>query len=987
MTSQILCPAPARHAGETLHGFTIERVVAVPEIRATVYEARHGATGARFLHLHCDDTENLYAVTFRTPPPDSTGVAHILEHSVLAGSQHYPVKDAYNLLVRGSLHTFINAFTAPDFTCYPVSSQVRADFYNLATVYTDLVLRPLLKRSTFMREAHHLEIGPDEELAVSGIVFNEMKGAYSTPERVAYSTNFQRLLPDTPYGVESGGLPECIPDLTYEQFCDFHRRYYSPSNAWFFFYGNLPVDDHLAFLERQLMGFKRVEIDSAVPAQPRWVQPRVVDAQFPIGPGDSLERRSIVNVAWLTSPTEDLQERLILEVLAEALAGHAAAPLRRALIDSGLGEDISPVSGLETSYQQLPFTIGLRGTDAKHAGAIEGLALEALARVAREGLPRDLLEAAIHQVEYHGLEIQRSPFPFALNLLFRVLSTWIHDGDAVTPLTLPTLMQSVRERWEADPDLFRKAVTRWLVENPHRLRSVIVPSRTLTQERDEQLRQRLAKLKRTLSESDLKRIRDDVAELNREQQTKDSPEDLACLPRLQLTDIPRDVETIPTAERRIDGVRLLEHDLFTNSIAYVDVVFDVADVPEELQPYLSLLGAAATGMGAAGEDYATFATRKAHVTGAVEAELDAHEPLTGGGTIQLFILHARGLRRNIPAMVRVLRDILIDLDLNDVARLKDILSEERNGLRASVAPQGHRFGWRSAAAGLSLSAWRDEQWSGITQLHFLDELTKTFSDDPQRVIATLAELRSWVLRRGRVMLNVTGDAESLAALRAPLTELLAALPEGGAAGDPSAPTLPGVNPAIAIPGQVCYVARVYPVPRHTDKCAPQLHALATHLNTGWLYKKIRVEGGAYGGMSLYGPLDGQFVMMSYRDPNLEKTLEVYDMVFNDFLGEELSEEDMRMIVIGSMARLDRPLDPAQKGRVSLERSLVGLTDEERRRYRAGVLATTAASLRTCARDVLASRRASARQAVYAPKARIEQANRALTQPFTVVPGV
>lgn len=987
MPSDAHCPAPQLQPGARLHGFTLRRVTAVAEIRATVYEAVHDATGARFLHLHCDDADNFYAVTFRTTPHDSTGVAHILEHSVLAGSQRYPVKDAYNLLTQSSLHTFINAFTAPDFTSYPVSSQVPADFYNLAAVYTDLVLRPLLGRSTFMREGHHLEIGPQGELQLSGIVFNEMKGAYSTAERVGYSKTLQGLFPDTPYGFESGGLPECIPDLTHEQFCEFHRRYYSPSNAWFFFYGNLPASRHLEFLARQLEGFARVEVDSTVPSQPRWSGPREVRAEFPVGPGDPLERRSAVAIAWLTAATADLEERLILEVLTEALTGHAAAPLRQALIDSGLGEDLSPVTGLQTFYREMPFAIGLRGTDAAQAEAIEKLVLETLAGLAERGLSRELLEAAIHQVEYRGLEIRRSPLPFSLDLLFRALSTWLHDGDPLAPLTFPTLMRGLRERWAREPRLFHDALKRWFIDNPHRLRSVITPSRTLAAERDAALAERLVALRATLSPAEIDRIRADVEALNAEQQAKDRPEDIARLPRLELAEIPREVEPIPTEERQVAGVRALEHEVFSNAIAYLEVAFDVSDVPEEMQPYLPLFGAALTGMGAAGEGYAQFATRKALVTGQIAIELDAHERLSGDGTVQMMLLGARALQRNIPAMVSVVRDILVAGDLSDRARLKDILAEERNGMRASVAPSGHRFGWRAAASGLSLSAWRDEQWNGLTQLRFLNDAAQAYGADPARVIAILESLRSMLLRRGRVLVNLTGDEACLAALRGPVAELIAALPEGGAAGAPSQPALPRENPATEIPGQVCYVARVFPVPRQNDPVAPRLHALAQHLNASWLYKKIRVEGGAYGGMSLYSPLGGQIAMLSYRDPHLERTLEVYDTVLEGFLAEELTAEDLRLIVIGAMSRLDRPLDPGQKGRLALERLLVGLTDEQRRRFREGVLAATVEDLRACAREVLAPRAAEARQAVLAPRERIEQANAKLARPFTIVGGI
>ncbi|MDM7914302.1 MAG: insulinase family protein, partial [Candidatus Eisenbacteria bacterium] len=337
MTAPTGCPEPTFRAGDEANGFRITRVTPIPEIRVTAYEAVHLATGAKVLHLHCDDRENWYAVTFRTPPADSTGVAHILEHSVLAGSQKYPVRDAFNELGKGTLRTFLNAFTAPDFTCYPVASQVPADFRNLASVYTDLVFRPLLKEQTFMQEGHHLEVEEDGSLSISGIVYNEMKGAYSSAESVAQRATLQSLFPDTPYGVESGGDPDHIPDLTYEKFRDFHRRFYAPANARVFFYGDIPTAEHLAFLGEQFRGAGRVEVDSSVPLQPSWTAPREHRESFPAGPDEPTERKTIVNVAWLTAPMSDGEERFVLEVLAEALVGNAAGPLRKALVESGLG--------------------------------------------------------------------------------------------------------------------------------------------------------------------------------------------------------------------------------------------------------------------------------------------------------------------------------------------------------------------------------------------------------------------------------------------------------------------------------------------------------------------------------------------------------------------------------------------------------------------------------------------------------------------------
>ncbi len=986
MSASDCCPAPTLKPGETLFGFRVERVQSVPEIRAVAYVIRHEATGAQVLHLHCEDPENLYAITFRTPPPDSTGVPHILEHSVLAGSQRYPLKDVFNELSRGSLATFINAFTAPDFTTYPVCSQVRADFYNLASVYTDLTLRPLITKSTFMREGHHLQPTDEGDLRISGIVYNEMKGAFSTAERISQSTTQRALFPDNAYGVESGGLPTDVPRLTYEEFRDFHRRYYSPTNARVLFYGDLPTRDHLEFLSGQLEGFGAIDVDSAVKPQPRWSAPRQAAAEYPVGSDDPTEKRTTVNIAWLTAPSEDMEQRLILEVLEEALVGNPAAPLRKAMIDSGLGEDLSPLTGLGNWYKELPFFVGLRNTDPQKAEEIETLALDTLRSIAQEGLKRELLEAAIHQVEFKGLEITRRPMPFSINLLFRTLTAWLHDNDPLMPLTFPTLMADLRRKWESDPGLFDRAIQTWLVENPHRLRAVITPSRTLAAEREAALKAELADRRATMTPAELDEIRSAAEALREEQQKKTTSEDLAKLPHLEITDIPREVEPIPSEERAVGGVRILEHDLYTNGIAYIDVAFDVSDVPEALQSYLPMLGGAATGMGAAGLDYEAFATRKALLTGGITHELSADQSLAGPGTVQMLTLRGRALQRNAASLVALVSDILVSGDLADTARLKDILSEHRNGLRAAVAPGGHRFGWRTAGSSLSDAGWRDEQWHGAFQLLRLGEWLKAFDDDPMALASQLAELRKRVFRRGRVVINLTGDRAILDALRRPIDELIAALPEGGHVDQPVPVKRPSPEPlGIAIPGEVSYVARVLPVPRYTEPAAPLLWAISSRLGKGYFYKKVRIDGGAYGGMCVYGPIAGQIAMLSYRDPHLKATLDVYAGAIDHFLDEEISDEELRTTIIGAVGKLDPPLDPATKGREALRRMLIGLTDDDRMRFREGVLSSNVEAMKACVRDVLPAAFERSTTAVYGPAERIEKANAELPVPFTITP--
>lgn len=980
MSSAMPCPEPCYSAGNRVLGFRVENVTQVPEIRSTAYEIVHLETGARILHLHCRDRENFYAVTFRTPPTDSTGVAHILEHSVLAGSESYPVRDAFNELAKGSMQTFLNALTGPDFTCYPVASQVPADFYNLASVYTDLVFRPLLKRNTFLQEGHHMEIDESGRLSISGIVYNEMKGAFSSPETISQRATTQGISPEGPYGVESGGHPEHIPDLTYEQFIAFHRKYYSPSNAWIYFYGDLPTKGHLEFLAPRLEGFGRTDVESSTPLQPRWDAPRKKQELYPAGPDDPLEKRSTVNVAWLSCAQSEGEERLILEVLQEALIGNDGAPLRRVLVESGLGEDLSPTAGLLASYRELPFVVGLRGTDTDKAGAIEELTLNTLKDAASNGIPDDVLEAAFHQVEFHGLEIT---WGFGLNLLFRSMGDWLHGLDPVPGLRLSTLIEGLRERWKAEPDLFRNAVQKWLVDNPHRLLAVITPSRTLTEDRRKRLDARLTALSAGLSPEQKDEVRARAAELLEEQRRRETPESLATLPRLEVTEIPRSIEIIPTVERNVEGVRILEHDIFTNGIAYVDLAFDLSDVPEDLQPYLPMLGAAAAGMGAGGRTYEVFATHKALRTGGVSCELRARELQRGSGTAQTMLVRANALKRNLPQMVEILADILTAGDLDDHGRMRDVLAEMRNQMRAALAPGGHRFALRAAAAGLSTASYRDEQWHGASQIRFLNELQRQSVQDAGKLAGKLRRLRELIFRRDRLVVNLTGDESLLSPLRDLIGLMIKAMPAGGSAGAVSGPRLGVVHRGIAIPGDVCYVARVFRAPRFTDPGASRTLALAGMLADGILYKKIRVEGGAYGGFAVHQPSSGLFCMLSYRDPNLEKTIGVYDSAFDDFLSEALDPEEVRKVIISTIGSLDLPLEPASKGYAALERHLIGLTDDDRRTVRAEILDLDAAALRAAAEELGSLMKTQSAQAVLAPRERIEAANQFLDASFAI----
>jgi Zn-dependent M16 (insulinase) family peptidase len=981
MNGHAHCPPPTLTAGEKLYGFQVIRVEQIPEIRITAYEAVHESTGAKVIHLHCDDRENLYSIGFRTPPKDSTGVPHILEHAVLAGSERYPLKDVFNELMRGTLQTFINAFTYPDKTIYPVASQVKADFFNLARVYTDLVLRPRLLKETFRQEGHHLEFSsPDDtrsELTVSGIVYNEMKGSYSSPDSLMYKSIQEHLYPDTPYSFDSGGDPDDIPLLTYEQFRDFHRTFYSPTNARFFLYGDIPTRDHLAFLSEMLEGFARVNVISSIKSQPRWEKPFSVYSTFPIGKEDNPERKTVVNVAWMMMENTDYETALLLQITSGILVGSAAGPLRKVLIDSGLGEDLSPVTGIERDLKQIAFAVGLRGTDPDKASRIEDLIIETLKNLSERGFDRDLIEGALHQVEFHGKEIIRSTFPYGILLMNRTYHTWLYDGDPLAGLNFPRLIGDIRKKWEERPELFQDIIRSWFLDNPHRLLSLMEPSKTHQSDREEAFRRKMAGIKASLSREELENIRKEVHALKKFQSEPDMPEAATTIPKLGISDISRTIETIPTERGTIENVPAMFHDIFTNGIAYLDIAFDVSDIPEDLQLYLPLFGKLTVNMGAAGLSYEEMAKRIILKTGGISYHLASGMTVEGEKSWQKMIFRIKSLYRNIGDSVKIISDILTESDLSDESRMRELIMERKNSLLASVIPAGHIFARRSAGSAFSIAAYRDEQWHGRTQLRSISRISDRFDNIKSDLMDKLAVLRNITLRKGRLHLNVTADAEGISLLSESAVDFVRRLPGNGEVAEPSIPELLRTNTGIGIPSQVSYVAQALPAPMYADPLSAPLFALARQLSSGYLYKHIRVQGGAYGGMSQYDPTSGTFALLSYRDPHIVNTVNIYRDAIDFITRTRTSREELDKTIIGTIGSLDRPMDPPSRGYTAMIREFTGLTDGDRLKFRHRILDLTPELMQDAALRYFPSAAKSATIAVYAEDEHLRKANEIL----------
>lgn len=987
MPDQLTFPQPTLKAGDILCGFKVLRVQIFAGLRVTAYEIEHCRTGAMVLHLHSFDRENLYAIGFRTPPADSTGLPHILEHSVLAGSEKYPLKDVFKELMRSTMQTFINAFTYPDKTIYPVASQIQADFYNLARVYTDLVLKPRLLKETLAQEGHHLELATpgnlESPLTVSGIVYNEMKGAYSSPDSLTYKVIQENLYPDSIYAFDSGGDPDVIPTLTYEQFLNFHRTYYSPTNARFFLYGDIPTADHLEFLEGELAGFDRVKVDSAITSQPRLTKPRKVCGTFPVGRDESTGHKTMVNIAWMLTENCDYETTLFLEIISGLLVGSPASPLRKALIDSGLGEDLTPTSGMEADLKQPLFCVGLRNTKRADTKKIEKLIFSTLRNIVADGFDSELIEGILHQVEFHGKEIVRGSYPYGISLMGHVFQTWLYDGDPLVGLDFPRTIEAIRKRWSADPLIFQRLTQQWLVDNPHRILAVMEPDPDFSVRKDKAFLKKMKRLKSSLTKEELAQIDAQAAQLRAFQAETDTPEAAAMLPKLKVADIPRKIDIVPTEKSALENIQTLTHDLFTNGIAYVDLVFDLGHVPEELQLYLPLLGKMTAGMGAAGFSYEEMAKRIALKMGGFGYDLSTGFTADAKADFQKIIFSFSSLYRNLPEAINIITDILSAGDLSAEARMRDLLAERKNNLQSAVVPSGHIFAKRAAGAALTLPAYRDEQWNGRTQLRFVQQKAGNFETAKKDLQEKLRLLKSLVFRKNNLLVNITADSQGINLVHENILQLLNKLPSGSVANINSNPALNSVCAGIAVPTAVSYVAQVLKAPAYNDPAAAMLMLGSKELSNSYLYKHIRVQGGAYGGMSSFDPSLGLFSFISYRDPHIAETLQVFKDAQAFFSSNEMAGDDMEKAIISSIGSLDKPLDPSSRGYAAMMRVIAGVTDEMRQTFRNNILAATPRRVKDALKDYFETAEKSKAVAVYSASEKLACANLVLNEKLIV----
>ena len=948
-----------------VHGFELIREETVAEVNSRARLWRHARTGAQLLSLENDDENKVFGITFRTTPSDSTGVPHILEHVVLAGSEKYPLKDPFFEMVKGSLATFINAMTFPDKTVYPAASTNLQDFYNLLDVYADAVFHPLMTPEKLAQEGWHFEMeSADSPLGFRGIVFNEMKGAYSSPDNLLGRYSQQAVFPDNTYGVDSGGDPAVIPNLTYEQFRRFYETYYHPSNALLYFYGDDDPAERLRRMDDYLRPFDRLEVNSAVALQTPFAAPRQVRYPYSVGADDPTEGegapRAFVEVNWLLPEYESPDLVMALSVLSYALMNSPASPLRKALIDSGLGESV--LGGLSNETRQMTFSAGLRGVAVANAAKVEPLILDTLASLAAGGFDPDMIEAALNTIEFRLRENNTGRYPRGLVLLMRALNTWLHGRDPLAPLAFEAPLAALKAALAADPATLSGLIRTHLLDNPHRVTVILEPDRELARRQEAAEAARLAAARAAMTDADVAAVVESTVDLKRRQETPDPPEVLARLPSLGRDDLDPAHKPIPVAESELAGARVLTHDLFTNGIVYLDLGLDLRDLPADLQPFIPLFGRALLEMGTETEDFVKFSQRIGRKTGGIHAttliaptratnderratsEQRSELVTRHSSLVTYLVLRGKATLAQAPELLGILRDALLTVRLDNRERFRQMVLEAKAGMEAQLAPGGHALVNTRLRAHFHPAFALEETTGGVSQLLFLRRLAEQVESDWPVVLAQLEAARRALVNRAGVIANVTLDEASYAGFAPRLAEFLGALPSGAAdltgVGTPvrSFPRREGLS----FPAQVNYVgkgANLYELGYELDGSIAVINNL---LRTGYLMQKVRIQGGAYGAFATFSANSGVLTYLSYRDPNLLNTLAVYDATADYLRGLELSDAELTPAIVGAIGAIDPYLLPDARGYTSLQRTLTNETDDTLQAFRDQVLSTTPA---------------------------------------------
>lgn len=946
--------------------FELLRSETVPSLNVEIQEYLHPATGARHIHIAADNPENVFLVALRTVPTDSTGVAHILEHTALCGSERYPVRDPFFMMIRRSLNTFMNAFTSSDWTAYPFASQNKKDFDNLLDVYLDAVFFSRLDPLDFAQEGHRVEFetanNPDSDLVFKGVVFNEMKGAMSSAVSTLWQTLSSELFPSNTYHYNSGGEPENIPDLSYDELKAFYKKHYHPSNAIFMTFGNIPASEHQAVFEtRVLSRFEKDDTVISVEDEQRFTSKQITEHSYAIDEAEDTANKTHIVVSWLLGHSADPEALLHAHLLSSVLLDNSASPLRHALETSNLGTSPSPLCGLEDSNREMSFMCGIEGGNPENADAVEQLVLDTLKDVAANGVPLEQTEAVLHQLELGQREISGDGFPYGLNLILTALSAAIHRGDPIAALNPDPILENLRQQIK-DPDFIKNLVRSQLLDNPHCVRLTMRPDTTLNQQRVQRETERLAKIKAGLSKQEQQDIVDLASKLNERQIQDDDPE---ILPKVDREDIPAST-SIPEGSRNQRGD--LSISCFaqgTNGLTYQQTIIALPELDASSIYALSTMGRLMTEVGCGTHDYLETQAWQDRISGGISAYTSMRSDVDNEQSMRAhFILSGKALNRNHGALTELMHDTLLQARFDELPRIRELIAQDRARREQSVTGQGHSLAMMAACSGMSPIAALSNKLRGLEGIKAIKALDDSLSDSLNGE-AALSQLASQLHNVHQLLITapreflLIGEQEQLESMQDDLSQHWS---KDTTSKNKAGFSLPAIRTQIQqmwiTNTQVNFCARAFPaVPvEHPDAAA--LMMLGGFMRNGFLHRAIREQGGAYGGGAGYDSDSASFRFYSYRDPRLIDTLNDFEQSIDWLLSNKHEPRQLEESLLGVIGSLDKPGSPAGEAKDAFHNALYGRTPEQRQHFRERLLAVNTDDLRRVGEQYLKTDNAS-----------------------------
>jgi presequence protease len=938
------------NVGDKYQDFVVKKVVPVDELQATLFELEHVPTGALVMHMSCDDPENLFCLSFETLPSSSNGVAHILEHTVLCGSRKFPVKDPFFAMTRRSLNTFMNALTGADFTCYPAASQVEKDFYHLLDVYLDAVFHPLLKKESFLQEGCRLELQDPKNLKGlkwKGIVYNEMKGALASADARLWHAVMHSLVPQLTYAHVSGGDPEVIPTLSYEELLHFHETYYHPSRCLFFFYGNLSLKKHLDFLiEKVLAHCSKLPPLPPPPRQPRFSMPIEREGFYPATEMENGSPSTLIAWGWLTVPIQDQETLLALTLLDAVLMETDASPLKLALLQSGLCT--SAEAYLDHDMSEIPYLIVCKGCKQENVEALQDLLLRTLQEILNQGIPPHLIEAALHQLEFSRTEISGDHAPFGLTLFMRSALAKQHGCPPENALLIHTLFDKLRKKLE-DPLYLTGVLRKEIASNLHRVRLVMQPKKNLAQLEAAQEEANLRQMEDALPEAEKHKIVKEMEALHKHQQQIER-QNLDCLPKVTLSDVPVLAKDFPLKERG----RVFSHTCFTNHIVYADWALELCHLTEEELPFAQLLCTLLPELGIGKRDYIhNLEYLQSHV-GGFSMNMGLFPHMDNPHQLKpALLIRGKALERNAKELFTLFKEFAEKGRLDETARIEDLLLQMNTNLQHRLQKNSLRYATQIALSGISISAKISEKWQGLSYVKWIQEIVAHLPQTLPPLIEKLKELQSRLFASPQGELVIACDETLLTKLEVEDFFGLFTLP--------SRPFTPWNNNlsldkiasqgrALATP--VAFTTQAFAAPSYLHPHAPALQ-VATHLlDNKILHPKIREEGGAYGCGAQYSPMAGHFTLYAYRDPHLASTLKIFREAVAIIAGGDFEASDLEEAQLEAIQQLETPVPPGGRAAAAYTWRREGKLLIHRQHYRDRLLALTPQELKLAVKKEL-----------------------------------